>query len=1422
MKPTASIAALFNRSGSARDVVGAAAVPVVSREGGGSGAPSSSRLRAPLAVLALAIAAFAVTAASAAAAPLATTTPVISNVSYTSAHVSGELTTPGCGCLGGTNWSFQYSKDPFGEGWSLGPSGFLFSVAAENEPVFGDIEGLEAGAKYFVRLIASVSATETASPEPNPDFTTLTADPPTIPGAVEASPVFSTSAAVSGKVKRPVNSDDVNCHFDYVTDAQFLANEANSEPGFTGATPIDCAENPITPEKVDAGGEAKVTANLSSLAPGTTYHLRLVADNAAPGVVVKEAAATFTTEPTVAKAAVLKVNDAAGVSYKSATLSGEVQRPAGEDPALDVNCRFEYISDAQFVANEGNGESGFAGATPVDCDKTPVKSGDPSPTEVEAELTGLKSGATFHVRLTAENGGGIDSKEAPDAFTTTPGGDTTIALDPDLTMGYTSAQLSGTITRGVLNESQDQYYFVQYAEVGTENWSGLAFLTEVPGGPGPHNVTGQVDHLTPDTEYKFLLNVQVNGVPDPAAASFATGATKHLEAPTASCDPITGITGTAAHFSCAVDTHAPAGPLDELAKAAYKTDWHFECTPECPGPGLSGTVEGEEGSKAISVDSLRLESNTSYEVKLVAHNAFYSVETVPQSFNTPLIAPTVKATPGGSDGHGGYTLQGVVNPNHSPITACEFKWGPNSASYAFSTPCSPSPGSGGNPVTVEAHLTGLTSGATYHALLVIESDAFGKADGGDQTFVPTLISSVPCPNEELRAENNSLALPECRAFEQVSSPNKLSQPTRQADYFEGNSVAYSSSASNIANSGQGSPVIQNYYVANRTEAGWKTIPDLNGPTGSPYVGPDGLGSNEPLIQSYSTNLQSSLWWTPLGAESSRQYLRNPNGSFTVIGGSGLGDGGPAPGFIAYLDVLVGASSDLSHVVVNGASGAAFGMIYGPGLYEFVGTGNERPGRVDVDNAGNPLSACGANNFLGTPVAFALGDALSNDGRVIVMTANGLKGGCAGNDASPSGPPADELWVRVGGTSYEASASLCARTAGAPGGACNAPADAKFQGAAEDGSRVYFTTTQQLVNADTDQTNDLYACDIPSGSPAPVGVANPCGSLTEVSGPAPDARVERVTSVSEDGSTVYFVAQGALASNEDAFGETAVVGDHNLYVWRKDDAHPAGETKFVARLDSNDLSSAQTTPDGRYLAFLTANQLVPTDTDNARDVYRFDADADEMVRVSTDVFGVGGNADGFDAAIDAGTSASGDAASVSQHHSHPSISDDGSSIVFSTAEPLSAADGNGEPDIYIWNAGHVYPISAGSAGGGGVRPFISGSGRDIYFSTAQALTPSDGDRASDIYDARVDGGFSFAEPNICKGEACQGSVPAPPVPKPIDSTHPDGTGNVTPPKPCPKPKVRRHGRCVKKSSKKPHKKSGKRNVRRTGHDQGDSA
>jgi hypothetical protein len=602
-------------------------------------------------------------------------------------------------------------------------------------------------------------------------------------------------------------------------------------------------------------------------------------------------------------------------------------------------------------------------------------------------------------------------------------------------------------------------------------------------------------------------------------------------------------------------------------------------------------------------------------------------------------------------------------------------------------------------------------------------------------FVSPAVAVDTCSNAALRAENASPQLPDCRGYEMVTPPYKEGFPAyAQAGTFTDDGVLQYGSLGSFAGNGRG--VLVNTYRATRSPVGWLTTS-----TAAPGAIYD-TGGAATLSQSADLRLLlTQAVRRALPGDKLGFWLRGPDGGFTRIG-----DAQDALG----TRVFVGSSPDLSHIVFNhGPQGAGITQ-----MYEYVGTGNDGPARpVSVDNHGQ-----------------ALPDLICNpeipDNRVIIFMS-----GCSGDVL--------QVWARVGGTATVAvSGSECTRSAEDPGGVCNAVAAAGFAGRSADGSRVFFTTSQQLVNGDTDAGTDLYACDLPSGVPVPVGAANPCASLTQVSATEGSAQVDNVVAVSDDGDRVYFVAQGVLGDNlgVDGLGPATAADasfgqePHNLYVWQRDGGHPAGQTRFVARLAGstgyvgNDVGSGQVTPDGRYLLFVTANQLVKSgpgaDEDSARDAYRYDAVTHSMVRVSTPVSGSGGNGPG-------------PGADVLLVNGAPSMSADGSTVIFDSAEALSAGDTDGVTDVYRWRDGQVSLISAGGGRSVGITP----SGRDIFFETEVPVLAADTDPQNDIYDARIGGGFTTAQIVPCSGDGCRGPRSQPPsLPGPLPA-EPGGLGEV---------------------------------------------
>ena len=87
------------------------------------------------------------------------------------------------------------------------------------------------------------------------------------------------------------------------------------------------------------------------------------------------------------------------------------------------------------------------------------------------------------------------------------------------------------------------------------------------------------------------------------------------------------------------------------------------------------------------------------------------------------------------------------------------------------------------------------------------------------------------------------------------------------------------------------------------------------------------------------------------------------------------------------------------------------------------------------------------------------------------------------------------------------------------------------------------------------------------------------------------------------------------------------------------------------------------------------------------------------------------------------------------------SGDGSRALFTTAEPLVAADTDGQVDVYERAAGTTTLISAGPGGGNGAfNVSFRGASRDgsrVFFDTVESLVSSDTDSALDIYERAGD-------------------------------------------------------------------------------------
>jgi hypothetical protein len=417
--------------------------------------------------------------------------------------------------------------------------------------------------------------------------------------------------------------------------------------------------------------------------------------------------------------------------------------------------------------------------------------------------------------------------------------------------------------------------------------------------------------------------------------------------------------------------------------------------------------------------------------------------------------------------------------------------------------------------------------------------------------------------------------------------------------------------------------------------------------------------------------------------------------------------------------------------------------------------------------------------------------------------------------------------------------------------------AEFQDASTDGSRVFFTDSQQLTAGSTARSNipDLFVFEANPDDDPQAGVVR---DLTAPVHPGEHAGVISVAGVAADGSVVYAAARGVLTTAPNERGETAERGEPNLYrIERVEEA--AGvvwKPTFITTLSSEDTGvfssfiSGQTTrvsPNGRWLAFMSERSLTGYDNRDAangvrdQEVFLYDGLTQRLVCASCDPTGArphGVQSSGLLSVIDkqgiwgghmlAGVIPGWDSLATSEgiYQSHY-LSDSGR-LFFDSTDALVPQDVNGTTDVYEYEPAGVGSCAVGGAGyvggeGGCVGLISSGisseesgfldaseNGDDVFFMTAAQLLPQDVDNAYDVYDAHVCGaGWECPQPQAVSSPctnttSCRGvSEPQPTLfGAPASATFagagnpPAGTGGAgKQAAKCGRHRRVRHGRCV---------------------------
>ena len=497
---------------------------------------------------------------------------------------------------------------------------------------------------------------------------------------------------------------------------------------------------------------------------------------------------------------------------------------------------------------------------------------------------------------------------------------------------------------------------------------------------------------------------------------------------------------------------------------------------------------------------------------------------------------------------------------------------------------------------------------------------------------------------------------------------------------------------------------------------------------------------------------------------------------------------------------VTASADLSHFVFATEWNvfAPGGQLTPPGsVYDndtvnsTIGVASKTPSGDDIpseptDQAGDPLQI----------------PAVSSDGSHILMAAGGT--GPCGSATCPA-PPCGTSFSQTIRCPMQPS-QLYMRVDGAVTYDVSQGHDVNYVGATADGSKVYFTSEEELTSEDKDTSVDLYMWSEAgaeaghpltlvskgdnSGNPGEPGNSDSChSSFTEGCGVVlytdrSYCQLYLANSGAEGGNCLsdnFIAAENGdiyFFSPEQLDGSRGISNQENLYDYRNE------KVQYVATFTGGPwcilgcgyegyrtetpIVRMQVAPDDNHMAFVTASQVTSYNNAGYLEMYTYEPSTEKVVCVSC---------------IPSGAPPT---SNVLASEDGLFMTNDGRTF-FSTSDSLVPTDTDKGEDVYEYVGGRPQLITPGTGetrGGRGTDGSppgligVSASGTDVYFSTFDTLVPQDHNGLFlKFYDARSGGGFSApAPPPPCAAaDECHGPGSEPPLLSQITSNGPASKG-----------------------------------------------
>lgn len=804
-------------------------------------------------------------------------------------------------------------------------------------------------------------------------------------------------------------------------------------------------------------------------------------------------------------------------------------------------------------------------------------------------------------------------------------------------------------------------------------------------------------------------------------------------------------------------------------------------------------------------------------------------------------------------------LRAKVNPKEEPTTY-RFEYATSEAvllaGHGEVFPAPPSPegqaGVGDEGVVVEAHPQDLQPHTNYW-YRVLAKNAEGETLGCQTAGI--------CKSFTTRPAGSELALPDGRAWELVSPPPGKNGATAAVEPMspggaliqageDGGAFAYGMIGS-VESEPAGATNYSEVLSVRDSGGSWSSLdiatpheqatgvsvgegqeyryfsPDLSIGLVEPLGPPSGAASLSRGASEKTVYLRADRPLLPGALEQGAYGEATAEGGYKALATSKPGYENVPPGTqVGGAVEFMGSTTDLSHVVLDScvpltAKTPEDNRTEGCGLYEWS------DGQLQLLSLlPNHEQASSGNATLGYKDADIRGAVSSNGSRIVWSnTANDV----------------EHLYMRD--VPNEQTVQLDANQGGRGG-----EPSPEFQFASSDGTKVFFTDTEDLTAASnaTEGEPDLYECEIAEATKGEFSCT--LHDLTIDSGGRADVQGVVLTG-GNDNSYLYLVAEGKLTSEENGRGEDAKAGADNLYMLH--DVEGKGEWKapmFIASLSDEDSPDweglrgdletviARVSPDGDYLAFMSEQDLAGYDNTDANsstadeEVFLYDAASNHLVCASCNPAGErpAGVYDSFNSNFGTGLLVdrqniwssgrwlaadvpgwTGFKLGVAGYQSRY-LSDEGR-LFFNSPDSLVPQATNGLADVYEYepigvggckmsdptfserSEGCVGLISSGSSGEESAFLDASASGDDVFIATSHHLLPeANGDTRINVYDARVGGGFPLVSPapGCDNADSCKPPVSPQPgvfgVPASETFSGP-GSSAHTPPPPVSPPK-----------------------------------